>query len=175
MQVDSANATLVLQGLSDLLNVPGQTPIQMQSGELTYVQMRDRVNGMFQQVEGVTSTSQVSLSVVQDFVVQTAPKIPVLENAIESIGARLGSTEGTTEKLLTTADQQLRDITKHMEDSQARIDAGINQLRVEAGTEINKQDAKHQELTQHAKDKFTEMEGANQEVFEAIKWGSRMA
>jgi len=69
-QVTPANVVEVVQNLVNVIHVPGQTPQQEQSGEITFDQMRAKLMQVTTELTGEPSLPQV-----KDWIKNAAPKL----------------------------------------------------------------------------------------------------
>ena len=123
-----------VQQISQMLRMPNQTQDQVNAGEFTFQQVRERVQYLGNKLETVDPGS-LTYDQIRDWAKETAPQIKPLTDKISTL-------EATLEPILAKADVQLKTLAKGTEDLQATIQQEVTALRTQTGQEF--QDVKTQ-------------------------------
>ena len=162
--------------LSQLIRMPTQTQDQVNAGEFSFQQVRERLLYLGNKLEVSTDPSELTYDQIREYVKETAPKLPALTT-------RVGNIEGTLDPVLQRADAQLKQLSADTEaiktqttvEFQTIKDQVRDQLIVlrqgaqensdksekvvrDAKEEFDKHTAQHDSLIVHARDKFDEIE-----------------
>ena len=162
--------------LSQLIRMPTQTQDQVNAGEFSFQQVRERLLYLGNKLEVSTDPSELTYDQIREYVKETAPKLPALTT-------RVGNIENTLDPVLQRADTQLKQLSADTEaiktqttvEFQTIKDQVRDQLTLlrqgaqensdksekvvkDAKEEFDTQSAKHDSLIVHARDKFDEIE-----------------
>ena len=166
--------------------MPNQTQDQVNAGEFTFQQVRERVLYLGNKLETV-DPGALTYDQVRDWAKDTAPQI-------QPLTTRISTLENTLEPILAQADARLKTLTKGTDDLQSTIKQEVAALRTQtaqefqdvktqvtdqltqlrmgaqaqqdqsnlltqqAKDEFDKHTVQHDSLIQHAKDKFDDIE-----------------
>ena len=125
-----------VQQLSQMLRIPNQTQDQVNAGEFTFQQVRERVQYLGNKLE-TGDPGSLTYDQIRDWAKETAPQIKPLTDKISTL-------EATLEPILAKADVQLKTLAKGTEDLQATIQQEVTALRTQTAQEF--QDVKPRSL-----------------------------
>ena len=95
--------------LSQLIWMPNQSQDQVNAGEFSFQQVRERLLYLGNKLEVSTDPSELTYDQIREYVKETAPKLPALNT-------RVGNIEGTLDPVLQRADAQLKQLSADTEE-----------------------------------------------------------
>ena len=107
---NQADPAARLQSLVDLVLMPAQTPQQMQSGELSFTQLREVAVQINNLVQGNPAGGVLSYEQVREYLKDNAPKIQGMQGAIELVNNRVGNVEKTMEPVINRTEAALKSV-----------------------------------------------------------------
>jgi len=145
-------------------------------------------------LQGDPANGVLSYQQVVEHVKDSAPKIPVVQQNIQTLDNRVTTLENTLDPVLKRADVEITSLKTQSEEIRAVINKEVVDLQTQARDikgvvekevnvlkdvatktqeaitqELQTQDTKHDSLIQHAKDKFKELESNQVSLVEAAK------